>query len=382
MKIGLVCPYRLQTPGGVSEHVRALAKELRLSGHQATVISPGFGVKKIGESSLYVGRAVKVPSPNKSWSYVSVYVDTSLESLRKIIDTYNFDIIHFHEPLAPFLCWQVLKVSTAVNVATFHSEWALTADSFLVDSLQFLLNPLLPRFKEKLAGVIAVSEVARRSWSEVFDGSISEIVIPNGVSLSRFKPQNSPLRVFGDKPTILYVGRVEARKGLHYLIDAFRLLEKGMPEVRLVVVGAGPLLAKHKLWVLKNNLADKVFFAGRVPGQGLPSYYRGADVFCSPATGGESFGIVLLESMASGTPLVVFDNPGYGELLQRCPWPEVLATCRNTQELSDKLKEMLTNSRLRKKVRQWGLKEVRNYEWSRITKKVIRFYDEIMEKHS
>ncbi|MBU1110190.1 glycosyltransferase family 4 protein [Patescibacteria group bacterium] len=377
MKIAQVCPYRFNVPGGVREHVRCLTAELRQRGHKVTIISPGHGLRRVGSQHLYLGRAVKVPTTNKSWAHVSIYLDSSREPLSQLLRSYDFDIIHFHAPLSPFLCWQILQVSKVINVATFHSEWRIT-ESLVADSLDFLLRPLLPKFKEKLNGVIAVSQAARRSWDDFFGQSLHEKIIPNGVDLKRFSSNVAPLKVFGEKPTVLFVGRVEKRKGLPYLLKAFKKLQKNLDDVRLVVVGSGPLLPQAKVWVKAQGLARKVFFAGRVSDEELPAYYTGADVYCSPAIGGESFGIVLLEAMASGTPLTVFNNPGYQEVLQDCPAESVLVPCEDTAALCKSLEEILKDKQLREEIRQWGLAEVQKYTWPKIAGQVEKFYEGVL----
>ena len=378
MHIGLVCPYRLSTPGGVQEHIKALAQQLGHYGHRVTIISPGQG-KRLQRGHIFIGRSIKVPTQNRSWAYLSLFLDSPPGQLKKLLREQKFDLLHFHEPFSPFLCWQILQNSSVFNVATFHSEWRSSGHPWVVNSLGFLLRPLTPRIREKLHGVIAVSQAAAQSWPEIFDSSRPQAIIPNGIDLQRFHPQVPPRRIFGNLPTILFVGRIEARKGLGYLLRAFNLLIKRQPQVRLVIVGSGPLAVTARLWVKKQQLEEAVFFAGRVSDAELPSFYRGADLFCSPATGGESFGIVLLEAMASGLPLVVFANQGYRETLKNCPFPDaVLIPNRDFRALSQALERVLFDSQLKEKIQRWGLKEVQQYSWQRIGRKINSFYEKVL----
>ncbi|OQX51209.1 hypothetical protein B5M47_01480 [candidate division CPR3 bacterium 4484_211] len=377
MKVALVCPYRLSAPGGVQEHIRSLAGQLRGWGHEAIIIAPGRGRTRKTKEELFIGQAVKVPTQNKSWAFASFYFSPNFGSLRNFIEDYRFDLIHFHSPMTPFLSWQILQASNTVNVATFHSEWGV-ANSLLMNSLDFLVHPLIGKIKEKLSGVIAVSEVAKQSWREIFDGSLPQAVIPNGVNLRRFNTKVPMVRVFGGKPTILFVGRIEARKGLKYLLEAFKKVCLRIEKARLVIVGSGPLALISKLWVKKEGLDGKIFFAGRLPGEILPSYFRGADVFCSPATGGESFGIVLLEAMASGVPVVAFGNPGYREVLKNCPVQGVLVPNKDVDALAESLVKFLGSDELRRKTVKWGLGEVRKYDWPLIARKVFQFYQRVL----
>ena len=163
---------------------------------------------------------------------------------------------------------------------------------------------------------------------------------------------------------------------------AFRTLQRDIDDVRLVVVGSGPLIMKHKLWVRKEELSDKIFFAGRVSDEELPSYYTGADVYCSPAIGGESFGIVLLEAMASGTPLVASDNLGYREVLRHCPISEALVPPTDSEALANNLGKLIKDIKLREDLRRWGLQEVKQYDWSLIANQVADFYSHIAKNRS
>src|SRR5512133_3618030 len=293
MKIALVSPYDYPYPGGVTEHICHLAAEFRRLGHDVHIIAPqSAGMRaQDGEIVHSVGTVVPVPV-NGSVARISLSLRLS-RKVKDLLDRETFDVIHLHEPLLPALPVTVLRHSRTVNIGTFH---AFSRSNYAY----FYGKPILRYFVRRLHGRIAVSSAARDFVSLYFPGDYE--IIPNGIDFERFARDVPVLDEYLEGgPTILFVGRLEKRKGLRFLLRAMGGVWEKIPSARLVVVGTGPLLENYRALVEKHHHA-KVEFIGFVPGDELARHYQSCDVFCAPSTGQESFGIVLLEAMAAGTP--------------------------------------------------------------------------------
>lgn len=368
MKIGLVCPYDLFSPGGVKEHVLALYKEFKKKGHQVRVIAPKIKETK-NSDFLLLGRSSKFPSATGSWGRISACFET--EEIEKILQRENFEILHFHEPLVPFLSWQILFSSDTVKIATFHSAWENGIS--LISNLEFLIKPFAKIFEPKLDGLIAVSSVCKNCWQKFFKKEMT--IIPNGIDLSRFKSKLEPMKKYQDgKTNILFVGRFEKRKGVIYLLRAFEKMKQ--KNLRLILVGSGPRKKEAGLFVKIHQL-ENVEFVGRVSDRDLPFYYATADIGCFPSIGGESFGIVLLEAMAAGLPIVCFANPGYKKVLEDYPFKKALVKIKDVGGLKEALEILSKRADLRKKLAKWGRKEVKKYSWKKIAEAVLQLYDKL-----
>ena len=313
MDIGLVCPYEWTVPGGVGNHVRALAGELRRAGHRVDVLAPaGRPVAEPGFVGL--GGSLAVPY-NGSVARIAIG-PRALVRVRRAVRRGGYDLLHVHEPLSPSV--GLLTVTQAGGrggpgdrgipvVGTFHAN---LGRSLALEAA----GPLLARVYDRLAGRIAVSPSARDTWQGRFGGAMA--VVPNGVGPEFFA---SPKPLDGwrhDGPTVLFVGRLEPRKGLAYLVRAFLRLKPAFPRLRLLVVGRDDKRQRDRAMALvPPRLRTDLVFVGSVPQADLPSYYASADVFCAPSLGGESFGIVLAEAMAVGLPVVCSDIGGYRDLV-------------------------------------------------------------------
>ena len=232
-----------------------------------------------------------------------------LSQVRDVLDREQFDLLHFHEPFVPFLSLVVLGLSNSVNVATFHAFGGFSP-AYQIGSR--LMRPSIGR----IHGRIAVSAVARHFIDRFFPGDYK--VIPNGVDIGRFERAVPIARWQDGTKNILFVGRFESRKGLLHLLKAYRILRKTGCECRLLVVGGGPQDKEARRYLATRKLGG-VEFLGRVSDDERDALFKTADVYCSPATGRESFGIVLLEAMAAGTAIVCSDIHGYKGVVRRGP---------------------------------------------------------------
>lgn len=304
MKIGIVSQSYYPRYGGVTEHVHALAAELRKRGHEVTIITSFFrrGEKGFTDGVLRIGWNILVPFNR---AFVDFAIGFSLKRrLKEAIRQLDLDIVHVHCPTAPTLPIFAIQVSDRPTVGTFHSTGGRTA-------IQDFFKPLVVAAMERLDARIAVSTTAQATAEIYHPGPYD--VIPNGVDVERFHPLVAPFPEWRDPAftNILFVGRLDPRKGVQDLIHAMpEVVERTDGRARLLVVGDSYLRPQVMAGV-PSFVREHVHFLGHVPSADLPRWYATGDIFCSPATGNESFGIVLVEAMASGRAVVCSDIPGY-----------------------------------------------------------------------
>ncbi len=369
MKIALVSPYDYPYPGGVTEHIWHLAAEFRRCGHDVHIIAPQSGGmrEQTGEEKLHtVGSVVPVPA-NGSVARISLSLRLS-RRVKDILEAENFDVIHLHEPLLPALPVTVLRHSHSVNIGTFH---AFAQSNYAY----FYGKPILRYFVRKLHGRIAVSPAARDFVSVYFPGTYE--IIPNGIDYERFARSPEPFEKYRHGgPNILFVGRLEKRKGLKYLIRAMGGVWEQFPKARLIVVGSGPLLDDYRRLV-ETHGHDKVEFVGFVSSDDLCRYYQSCDLFCAPSTGQESFGIVLLEAMASGKPIVASDIPGYRSVVKHGV-EGLLVPPKNEPALTASLVRLLSDPDLMAQMSAAGKKRAEMFSWDKVAERVLAYYEEVL----
>src|SRR2546423_6892311 len=337
MKIGIVTPYDWSYPGGVRDHVRHLANEFTSMGHDVRVLAPALGTKgKLSEKNvLKMGRTTPIPI---NGSIARIMLDHSLVlRVRRVLQREHFDVLHVHEPLVPGLSLAALRCSRTLTVGTFHTSsypHLYSTSNLAYASAYPFLRPLFRR----LSGRIAVSTAARQFISRYFPADYR--VIPNGVNLDHFGADIAPFPEYMDgKRNILFVGRFEKRKGAKYLLRAIPYIRERYPQTRFIFVGEGRLRRGFQQFVERQGWPD-VVFTGYVSDSDLPRYFASAHIYCSPATGGESLGIVLLEAMASGKPIVASNISGYATVVSH-GIDGLLTTPRNSEELAIALGHML-----------------------------------------
>jgi phosphatidylinositol alpha-mannosyltransferase len=283
-----------------------------------------------------------------------------------VLDEQRFDILHFHEPFVPFLSPTVLEASRTVNIGTFHAFGGFSPSYWV--GRRFAGD-----LASRLHGRIAVSGAARHFISRYFPGEYR--IIPNGVELDRFQAAEPYEHLRDGVLNILFVGRLEERKGLIHLLKAYHRLRKRHVEARLLVVGAGPKLREYRRYVGLRGIRD-VEFLGRVTDEEKARYFASADVFCAPATGQESFGIVLLEAMAAGVPIVASDIHGYKQVVQRGV-QGLLVEPRKPRALAAALYTLALDPELRDRMGEAGRARAPEFSWERVTEQVIDFYREV-----
>lgn len=359
MRVVIVSPYDLDVPGGVQSHVDHLAGELRRRGDDVRVVAPG--TRSRGER-VAVGAAVKVAF-NGSVAPLALSPQAARRTV-EAIRSYDPDVVHVHEPAVPWVSLAATLRSGVPTVGTFHA-WSDDA------RLYALGRPLLRRVAMRLDARVAVSDAACEYHANALGLSQRDFaIIPNAVDVARFADAEPILGHL--PPTLLFVGRLERRKGLEQLIRAFIILKAERPDVRLLIVGEGPERDRCQA-LLPARLRSDVVFLGRVDQDDLPRFYRSADLFVSPALGGESFGIVLIEAMAAGTPVVASDIPGYRSVVRTDLFGRLVPPGA-PRLLASTIATLLDNPSLREAMGREAGKAVRDYDWSTVTDQLRRVY--------
>ena len=367
MKIALVSPYDYPYPGGVTNHIFHLNEEFMRLGHAVTILAPSsLKVPDLNTPHVMkMGSVVRVPA-NGSEARITLSLRLS-GRVKRFLRIERFDVIHLHEPFMPVLPLTVLRHATTITVGTFHSSW----DSRVA---RLYGNPLLRRMAKRLHGRIAVSTRARDFVNSNFPGDYQ--IIPNGIAIDEFGPDVLPFPEFEDgKISILFVGRLEQRKGFSFLLRAFGQLKSEFPELRLIVVGAYSEKTgrRFETYLRKAGISD-VLMAGRASSADLPRYYRSCDIFCAPSTGGESQGIVLLEAMASGKPVVASSIEGYRSVLHD-GLEGLLVPPKDTPALVIALRRLILDPDLRARLGERGREAARAYSWTTIAQRILEYYE-------
>ncbi|BBY21242.1 glycosyltransferase family 4 protein [Mycobacterium stomatepiae] len=363
MRIGMVCPYSFDVPGGVQSHVLQLAEVLRDRGQQVSVLAPASPHVCLPEYVVSAGKAIPIPY---NGSVARLQFNPAVHGrVRKWLLEGEFDVLHLHEPNAPSLSMWALRIAEGPIVATFHTS---TTKSLTLSVFQGLLRPL----HEKIIGRIAVSDLARRWQMEALGSDAVEI--PNGVDVAAL---GSAPRLDGyPRPgkTVLFLGRFdESRKGMEVLLEALPRVVERFADLQVLVVGHGD---EDELRTDAGALAQHMRFLGQVDDAKKASAMRSADVYCAPNIGGESFGIVLVEAMAAGTPVVASDLDAFRRVL-RDGEAGRLVPVGDAAGLADGLIEMLENDALREGYVAAASDAVARYDWQVVASQIMRVYETV-----
>ena len=366
MKIGITCPYSWDVPGGVQQHIRDLAEALIDEGHEVSVISPADDDTPLPRYVVGAGRAVPVPY-NGSVARLS-FGFLSVSRVRRWIKEGRFDVLHVHEPEIPSLSLLACWVATGPIVATVHT--AIPRSRILL-----VTYPVVRTGMEKINGRIAVSEAARTTLVEHIGGDA--VVIPNGVATRRYR-KAEPLPGWpGPGGAIGFLGRLdEPRKGLSVLLKAFEILGQQRPGLRLLV--AGPTAdADEVLHRVPAGLRDRVVLLGQVSEEDKVRVLHSVDVFCSPNTGGESFGIVTAEAMAAGVPIVASDIDAFRQVLRGGEAGELFVT-GDAADLARAAGRLLDDAARQARLSAAALAAVADYDWSVVARAVFSVYETVV----
>jgi phosphatidylinositol alpha-mannosyltransferase len=368
MKVGLLIDDHMGRPGGVQEYVRGLGRYLQQQGHEAVVFSSGGPV---GD----VVRLVALGSPlNLKGSGSSTSIPVTVAApyrLKRLLASEKCDILHVMAPYSPTLSGRLLTHSDAAHVMTFLVAIEPGPYRTALGALARLQRPSLRRIHSR----IAISPTAAATAQALYGGSYS--IIPCGVDTNQFIPNASPM-IEGSDDTInlLYVGRLEQRKGVAYLIQAFARIEQQYPRVQLLIGGDGPERNALERLVAQLGLT-RVRFLGYVPAPDLPRLLAAADIFCAPATYAESFGIVLVEAFAAGLPVIAASNPGYAGLLADHPG-NLLVPPADDRVLAGALAVMVEQPVFRRQVGLRNRSSASRYSWQTVGSAILDVYERLL----
>ncbi len=358
MRVALVCPYSWSVPGGVQSHIAGLARSLHLAGHEVEVIAPADGPVSL-PGLLPAGRSIPILD-NGSWVRVALDPVAAARTAR-LVRGRGYDLVHVHEPMIPAVSLTALYAARAPLVGTFHMyasrpRWYRP------------FSPLARHALPRLDARIAVSQAALRHVARTCPGEYH--VIPNGIDVAVF---DRPARRDGSR--IVFVGRVDPRKGLRVLLEAFSLLPEFL-SLELVGVTRGELdrlAVRHAAAV-----ADRIHAHGHVSDEERARILAGADVLCAPSLEGESFGIVLVEGMAAGVPVVATEIPGYVDVLPAACGR--LVPPGDAAALAEALAWLVSDPDLRARLGAAGREEALRYDWSRVAAEIVDVYGEAVER--
>jgi phosphatidyl-myo-inositol alpha-mannosyltransferase len=366
MRVGIVCPFAWDVPGGVQYHVRDLAEKLLELGHEVSVLAPGDEDAIDEPYVVSVGRALPVRH-NGSVARLA-FGPVSASRVRRWLREGEFDVLHVHSPISPSIgmvaCWAAI----GPIVATFHASyegrvWPMVAG-----------YGLLSATLEKVSARIAVSEEARRTVVQHLGGDA--VLIPNGVDTRRFAGEQTLPGWERGQDTVGFIGRLdEPRKGLPVLMAAFPSIAERVPSSRLLVAGPGD--EDDARGLLPRALHDRVTFLGRIDEADKAAMLHGVDVLVTPNTGGESFGIVLLEAMAAGTPVVASDLVAFEAVLDGGS-AGVLTPVEDAGALADATVDLLGDAPRRDAFRARGYQVVQRYDWDTVAAEIVDVYETVV----
>lgn len=367
MKIGIVCPYNMfQFAGGVQDVVVQLHNNLVQKGYEVRIITPkprAFN-GETPKDFILLGRSAKV---NTMATMVDIGFEAGGDEIENILANEKFDILHFHEPWVPLLSRQILTRSSAVNIATFHAK---SPETFMSKSLIGSVGPYTKSVLSYLHELTAVSEAASEYVANMTNRPLE--IVPNGIDLNKF--QVMPTKKDRTMKTILFLGRLEKRKGLEYLLDAFQYLSKYHTDVQLKIAGSGVKRKTLEKYVSQHKIKN-VEFLGYIPENEKVKLMSDADLYCSPAPYGESFGIVLLEAMAVSTPVVAGNNVGYASVMTG-KGRLSLVNPKSCVDFAQRLELMLYDQDIRKIWKKWAKEEVEKYR----SEIIANMYEDVYKK--
>lgn len=364
MKIGIVCPYAWDIPGGVSAHVNDLAVNLIRMGHEVSVLAPAESDFGLPEFVVSTGKP-KAVKYNGSVARLS-FGPVTAKRVSKWIRDGQFDVLHIHEPLAPSISVLACWAARGPIVATWHSSYERS-------KMLLSLNKLAITAMEKISARIAVSEAARTTLVEHVGGDA--VIIPNGVDVSQFADAE-PIPDFpGTGHALVFLGRVdEPRKGLAVLLKALPTVIAQFPELRLLIAGPGDI--EDALSDFPAGLRRHIITLGKVTAQEKPNVLASGDIYIAPNTGGESFGIVLLEAMAAGTPVLASDLEAFQRVLDNNHAGRTFKN-ENAIDCANQIIALLKDDAARAELVSLGKLRAKEFDWAIVAKRIVTVYESV-----
>ncbi len=365
MKIAQVCPYDFSRPGGVKAHIVSLSNQLTKLGHEVKILAPNINASQINEPNIHLFGRNRSVNLGGTKIDINIALGQELKELKQFLIAEKFDIIHFHTIWNPMLPFQIRWNSKAKHVATFHDT---PKNQFIGKTLMPLAAKAIFKFLDK---VISVSDTQATYINKFSSKPIS--IIPNGIDLELYQKETGRIESYQDgKFNLLFLGRLEPRKGVLYALESFNQLKTRHSSLRLIIAGDGDERPMVESFIKKHNLLD-VKLLGFVSEEEKRQLLKTVDLYIAPAVYGESFGIVLLEAMASGTTMAGFANAGYKNILSiemRKHFPKPGDQLGLIESIENLIKHPSERERLTKE----GIEEVKKYDWEIIARQIDQIY--------
>jgi phosphatidylinositol alpha-mannosyltransferase len=360
LRIGIVCPYSWDVPGGVQNHIRDLAEFLLNNGHHVEVLAPATESADLPEYVVCAGRAVSIPY-NGAVARVLFGVGAN-SRVRSWINDGDFDLLHLHEPAIPSLSLLACWAGEGAMVGTFHA--AAKYQKAIV-----AIGPILEPVIEKLSARIAVSESARLTLTAHLE--TDAIVIPNGIYADNYRDGSSRSEWTGN--TIGFLGRFEEdRKGLPVLLDALPIISRFIPDIRVLIAGPGD--SEEVLEKVDPQLRNRVEFLGKISESDKTDFLASVSLYIAPNTGGESFGIILAEAMAGGAAVVASDIPAFADVLGNGEFGALFES-ENSESLAKVIIDLVRDDSKRKELAAAGAVHAQRFDWSQVGEEIFEVYE-------
>ena len=360
LKIGIVCPYGWDTPGGVQNHVRDLAEFLIAAGHKVSVLAPAIDEEQLPDYVVSAGKPISIPY-NGAVARV-LFGPIAYARVRQWIGSGEFDLLHLHEPAIPSISLLACWAAEGPMVGTFHAAAKR-------QKVIFAIGPILEPAIEKLSARIAVSEAARLTLTDHLE--TDAIVVPNGIYAKRYSAGNFQQKWAGN--TIGFIGRFEEpRKGLKVLVDALPIIARFAPDVKVFVAGPGD--PKEFVKEIDPELRNRFEFLGRISEQEKADFMSSVSLYVAPNTGGESFGIILAEALAGGACVVASDIPAFDSLLGAGEFGALFES-ENSTDLAKVIIDLLRDENKRKELARTGKKHAQVFDWDVVAEQIFSIYE-------
>ena len=360
LKIGIVCPYSWDTPGGVQNHIRDLAEFLIASGHNVSVLAPAIDETKLPDYVVNAGKPISIPY-NGAVARV-LFGPVAFARVRQWISQGDFDLLHLHEPAIPSISLLACWAADGPMVGTFHAAAKR-------QKIIFAIGPILEPAIEKLSARIAVSEAARLTLTDHLD--TDAVIIPNGIYANRYTEGKSIEKWSGN--TIGFIGRFEEpRKGLSVLVDALPVISRFAPDVRVLVAGPGD--PEEVIENIDPQLRQRFEFLGKITEDEKADFMSSVAVYVAPNTGGESFGIILAEALAGGACVVASDIPAFDDLLGQGEFGALFESESST-ELAKVVIDLLRDENKRKELSSRGKERAKLFDWTVVAQQIYSVYE-------
>lgn len=366
-RIGIVCPYGWDTPGGVQSHVGDLAEYLIAQGHYVSVLAPVINEEGIPDYVTSAGRPISIPY-NGAVARI-LFGPLAFARVKQWIGSGNFDLLHLHEPAIPSISLLACWAAEGPLVGTFHA-------ASTKQKIAFAITPFIEPVIEKLTARIAVSEAARETLQIHLD--TDAVVVPNGIYAKKFSDAHSDPRWIGN--TIGFIGRFEeSRKGLSVLIESLPSIIEKIPDVRVIV--AGPGNPASVLEEMEPHLRQRFTFLGRISEEDKANFMSSVSIYVAPNTGGESFGIILAEALAGGASVLASDIPAFDSLLGHGKYGSLFQS-ENSEDLAKRAIELFNSPELRRTIARAGREYAQNFDWDVVAERIYDVYEMAMVGHN